>query len=40
MRLPKYVPKILLNNSLWLCLTTVYSIHVWLFVYNCYYINM
>ena len=40
MRLPKYVAKILLNNSLWLCLTMVYSIHVWLFVYNCYYINM
>ena len=33
MRLPNYVAKILLNNSLWLCINMVYSLHVWLFVY-------
>ena len=32
MHLPKYVTKILLIISLWLCFTVVYSLQVWLFV--------
>ena len=33
MQLSKYVVKILLIISLWLCFTMVYSLNVWLLVY-------
>ena len=33
MQLPKYVVKILLIISLWLCSPMVYSLNVWLLVY-------
>ena len=33
MQLPKYVTKILLIISLWLCFTMVYSLNVWLLIY-------
>ena len=33
MQLPKYVTKIILIISLWLCFTMVYLLNVWLLIY-------